>query len=131
MTPELTALTFAALLGVVQFFLYTLPATREQGQEYGLSPRDAEPEQQLSVRSARLRRAFENHLQWLMLFAVAVGIIQMSGQNTGLTATCAWVYLIARVLYVPAYALGLSPWRSMIWMVGFFATIGMLLAALF
>ena len=46
------------------------------------------------------------------------------------TAACAWTYLIARILYVPAYAFGLVPWRSLIWMVGFGATTLMLLAAL-
>jgi uncharacterized MAPEG superfamily protein len=34
------------------------------------------------------------------------------------------------VLYVPAYAAGLVPWRSLIWLVGFLATAAMILAAL-
>ena len=36
----------------------------------------------------------------------------------------------ARILYVPAYYYGLNPWRSLIWAVGFLATLLMLLAAL-
>ncbi|MDP1577536.1 MAG: MAPEG family protein, partial [Cypionkella sp.] len=36
----------------------------------------------------------------------------------------------ARVLYVPAYAFGLRPWRSAIWAVGFFATLTLIVAAL-
>jgi uncharacterized MAPEG superfamily protein len=32
---------------------------------------------------------------------------------------------------VPAYAFGWAPWRSLIWAVGFLATLIMLLAALF
>ena len=32
---------------------------------------------------------------------------------------------------VPAYALGLRPWRSVIWFVGFLATLTLLIAALF
>jgi uncharacterized MAPEG superfamily protein len=46
-----------------------------------------------------------------------------------LTAQCAWAYLIARILYVPAYASGVYLIRSLIWAVGFFATLTMLLAA--
>jgi len=61
---------------------------------------------------------------------LAVLVIQLSGQNTTFTATCAWVYLVARVAYIPAYAFGLSPARSFIWFAGFLATILMLLAAL-
>ena len=41
-----------------------------------------------------------------------------------------FAYLAARILYIPAYALGWSPWRSLIWSVGLLATIVMLLAAL-
>ena len=84
----------------------------------------------MSDRTARLGRAFDNHMEGLLLFAIAVGVIQMSGQNSGLTAACAWVYLMARMLYVPAYAFGWRPGRSVIWAVGFVATILMLLSAL-
>ena len=41
-----------------------------------------------------------------------------------------YTYLAARVAYIPTYYLGLRPWRSLIWAVGFFATLLMLLAAL-
>jgi uncharacterized MAPEG superfamily protein len=46
------------------------------------------------------------------------------------TETCAWAYLAARVAYVPAYAFGLTPWRSVIWAGGLIATTIMLVAAL-
>lgn len=130
MTPELTVLTLAALLQVVQFALYAIPANMEIGPGYTMSPRDREPSKQMSERTARLGRAFDNHFQNLALFTIAVFVIQTSGQNTPLTAACAWVYLIARILYVPAYAYGLKPGRSLIWFIGFLATTVMLLAAL-
>jgi uncharacterized MAPEG superfamily protein len=130
MTPELTALTLAALLQVVQFVLYAVPANRDLGANYTMGSRDHEPGREMSKRTARLGRAFDNHAQNLLLFAIAVVVIQMSGQNTPLTAACAWVYLIARMLYIPAYAYGLNPARSIIWFVGFLATTVMLTAAL-
>ncbi len=130
MTPELTALTLAALLQVVQFLLYSIPANRELGPGYTMSARDSPPSRQMSERTARLGRAFDNHFQGLILFAIAVAVIQMSGQNTTFTATCAWAYLIARIAYVPAYAMGLRPHRSIIWSIGFLATLLMLLASL-
>ena len=43
MTPELTALTLAALLQVVQFILYAVPANREIGPGYTMSARDRDP----------------------------------------------------------------------------------------
>jgi uncharacterized MAPEG superfamily protein len=57
-------------------------------------------------------------------------VITVSGQSTGFTAACAWTYLGARVLYIPAYYFGWAPWRSLIWFVGFTATTLILLAAL-
>ena len=130
MSVELTVLTLAALLQGLQFVVYAVPANREIGPGYTMSARDREPSRKLSDRTARLGRALDNHFEGLILFGIAVGVVQMSAQNTAFTAACAWVYLIARVLYVPAYALGLRPHRSLIWVIGFGATMLMLLAAL-
>ncbi|OAN97435.1 MAPEG family protein [Sulfitobacter geojensis] len=130
MTPELTVLTLAAILQIVQFALYAVPANKELGMGYTMSPRDRDPSRPMSEQTARLGRAFDNHFQGLILFTIAVGVIQMSGQNSGFTAFCAWVYLIARAAYIPAYAKGLVPTRSYIWVAGLLATTLMLLAAL-
>ena len=131
MSTELTALTFAALWQMVAFALFAVPANRDLGPGYTMSARDRDPSQPLSERTGRLQRAYNNHIEWLLLFAIAVTVIEQTGQNTGFTAACAWVYLAARVAYVPAYAFGWRPWRSLIWSVGFLATLLMLLAALF
>jgi uncharacterized MAPEG superfamily protein len=136
MTPELTVLALAGLLQVVQFALMSVPANLELGSGKTLGPRDPDRLgkpliEQVSPRTGRLFRALNNHFEGLILFTLAVVVVTLSGQSSGFTAACAWTYLIARVLYVPAYAFGLVPWRSLIWMVGFAATTLMLLAALF
>ncbi|KPP87450.1 MAG: putative membrane protein [Rhodobacteraceae bacterium HLUCCO07] len=130
MTPELTALTLAALLQAVQFVLYAVPANLELGPGYTMSARDREPSKPLSDKTARLGRALTNHFEGLILFTIAVVVITLTGQATAFTAACAWTYLAARVLYIPAYYFGLRPGRSLIWGVGFLATLLMLLAAL-
>ena len=53
------------------------------------------------------------------------------GEGTWWTGLLAWVYLLARLAYVPAYMMGMSPARSIIWVAGYGATGLMLLAALF
>ena len=136
MTQELTALTLAALLQVVQYVLMSVPANMELGTAKTLSPRDRDRlggglEDLLSPRTGRLYRALGNHFEGLILFTIAVTVITLSNQSTPLTQTCAWLYLGARIAYVPAYAFGFSPWRSLIWSVGFLATLAMLLSALF
>ncbi|WP_050929147.1 MAPEG family protein [Aestuariivita boseongensis] len=135
MTPELTALTLAALLQVVQFVLMAVPANMELGPRKTASPRDRSRmggsiEDLLSDKTARLLRAMNNHFEGLILFTIACVVVTLADQSTPVTAACAWAYLIARIFYVPAYYFGLAPWRSLIWMVGFGATTLMLIAAL-
>lgn len=131
MTDELLVLTLAALLQVVQFAPMAVPANLELGARATLSPRDGESlASQLSPRAARLYRALGNHFEGLILFTIAVVVVTLSAKASPLTATCAWFYLVARVAYIPAYAFGWTPWRSVFWFVGFAATCAMLIAAL-
>ena len=131
MTPELLVLALAGLLQVVQYVLMSVPANLELGTAKTLGPRDdPDLERQLSPRTARLGRALANHFEALVLFTLAVVLVTETGRSTGFTAACAWTYLAARILYVPAYAFGWTPWRSLIWLAGLGATVLMLLAAL-
>lgn len=130
MTPELTALALAFLLQVAQFVAFAIPANMEMGPGYTMSARDRPPSKPMSDRTLRMQRALNNHFEGLLLFAVAVTLVTLSGQATTFTAACGWVYLIARVLYVPAYVLGWRPGRSLIWAVGFTATVLMVISTL-
>ena len=130
MTPELTALALAGLLQVGQYALFAIPANLQLGTGYTSSPRDRPPSRQLSLRTARLQRALTNHFEGLILFTLAVVVVTLGNQSSAVTQYAAYIYLIARVLYVPAYAFGLKPWRSAIWAVGYFATLIMIVAAL-
>ena len=132
MTPELTALALAGLLQVVQFVIMSAAANRELGAAKTTGTRDdINLQSELSPRAGRLVRALDNHFEGLILFTLAVVVVTLSEGSTWLTAACAWTYLAARVAYVPAYVLGLVPWRSVVWTVGFAATVLMILAALF
>lgn len=135
MTPELTALALAGLLQVVQYALMSVPANLELGPGKTTSPRDRDRlggglEDQLSVKTARLYRALNNHFEGLILFTLAIVVVTLSGAGSPLTATLAFTYLAARVAYIPAYYYGWRPWRSLIWLAGFAATALLLLAAL-
>ena len=133
MTPELTALALAVLLQTAQYGWMSIMANRELGVGKTSSPRDYSRlggpiESQVSDKTGRLIRALNNHFEGLILFTAAVVIISLGDKNTGFSAICAWTYLGARILYVPAYYFGLRPWRSLIWFVGFFATLAMILS---
>lgn len=131
MTPELTALALAGLLQAVQFVLFAVPANRDLGTGYTSSARDRPPSRQMSAVTSRLQRAMNNHFEGLILFTLAVVVVTLGDQSSPVTQCAAWAYLGARVLYIPAYALGWRPWRSAIWAVGFTATLTMIVAALF
>lgn len=135
MTTELTVLTLAGLLQIIQFALMAIPANIELGVGKTMSPRDparlGKPlEEQMSLRTGRLKRAMNNHFEGLILFTIACTVITISGQSTAYTGTLTIIYLIARVAYIPAYAFGWTPWRSLIWFAGLVPTTLMLIAAL-
>ena len=121
----------------MRFFTFFEPGngerllSRKRSSSVGLASSAAADLHRTTRDTARLYRALNNHFEGLILFTLAVVVVTLGGAASPLTAACAWIYLIARVAYVPAYWLGLTPWRSIIWVVGFAATVVMLLAALF
>ncbi|WP_394179680.1 MAPEG family protein [Yoonia maritima] len=136
MTPELTVLALAGVLQGIQFCLMAIPANLELGTGKTASPRDPQRlskplMDQASVGTGRLFRAMNNHFEALIMFTIAVVVITLGDKGTGFSAACAWAYLGARVLYIPAYYFGWAPWRSLIWFVGFLSTMLMIISTLF
>ncbi len=128
MPIELKVLGYAALLQLVQFVLMAAPVSAQLGIAYTGGHRDEQL--QATGVPGRLKRAFDNHFEGLILFTIAVLVIVLGDASTGLTEKCAWAYLWARILYVPAYAWGVFLVRSLIWGIGFTATAIMLVVAL-
>jgi uncharacterized MAPEG superfamily protein len=130
MTPALIALALSGLLLAVQLIHVAILANREVGPAYFLTPRDTPPPREFSKGTARLKRAYQNHVEAFPLFAAAVLVAELSGGTGMLTTACAFAYLAARVAFVPAYLYGWTPWRSVFFGVGFVATLIIFLAAL-
>lgn len=128
MPVEVQVLAYAALLQYLQFVLMAVPLNIQLGTQYTGGPRD-EPREATGI-PGRLKRAMDNHFEGLILFTIAVVVVALGDAGSSLTANCAWAYLGARILYVPAYASGVPLLRSAIWFVGFAATFVMLLGAL-
>ena len=129
MIPELTVLALAVLLLLVQLAWAATRANLEVGSSWFLSPRD-EPAPELSRGTNRLKRAYANHVEALVPFAAVALLVAASDQSSPVTAACAWIYLAARVLYVPAYLYGWVPGRSILYGLGYVATGLMAVAAL-
>ncbi|MDJ0654649.1 MAG: MAPEG family protein [Xanthomonadales bacterium] len=128
MPVELKVLGYAALLQFLQFVLMAVPVNLQLGVTYTGGNRDVP--QPITGVAGRLKRAMDNHFEGLILFTIAVLVVVLGEASTPLTQNCAWAYLWARILYIPAYASGVFLVRSLVWSVGFGATAVMLVAAL-
>jgi uncharacterized MAPEG superfamily protein len=128
MPTELTVLALAGLLQVVQIVLMSIPANMQLGTNKTGGPRDGGLE--LTGMAGQLHRAMNNHFEGLVLFTIAVVVVTLGEQSSAYTETCAWVYLGARVFYIPAYVIAISYLRTIVWLVGFGATVAMIAAAL-
>ncbi len=78
--------------------------------------RDHLPE--MSVVAGRLERAKNNMLEALPIFLALALLALVKGGDQGDVAHAASIFLIARVVYVPAYVSGVPMLRSLTWLVG-------------
>jgi uncharacterized MAPEG superfamily protein len=116
MTTELTLLAWTLVLALVQIMLTANLRTAETGIQYNASARDGEAPPPRPV-TARLQRAQANLFETLPLFIGAVLIAHVSGSEGDLTLWGCWMYLVARIVYIPLYAAGIPYVRSLVWLV--------------
>ncbi len=116
MTTELTVLAWTLVLALVQILLASTLRTNETGLPYNMSARDADapPPGRLTARAQRAQR---NLFETLPLFAAAVLIAHVANIHTSLTVLACWLYLGARIVYLPLYVLGVPVLRSLVWAV--------------
>lgn len=110
-----TTILLVLLLYMLQIFLQETSRYRFDLREI-IGNRDRPPE--LSIIAGRLERARDNMLESLPIFLTLALLALIMGQDTNDMATAATVFLLARVIYVPAYASGIPLLRSIVWLVG-------------
>ena len=120
MSSELQILGLYGLVVIVTILAQVLAAQAQVGLPMLLAPRDDGPK--LTGVAGRLERAQLNSIVAMALFAPAILILAQKGISTSSTLMAAQAFLIARILYVPIYAIGL-PWaRTIAWLIGFLVT---------
>jgi uncharacterized MAPEG superfamily protein len=108
-------------------YLFSGPGTGSR-LKIALGARDTQPP--LSTMGARVERALTNMHEALPVF-LALAVLHVSlGLQNELAVQGAWLFLIARILYVPAYVAGVFGLRSTIWVASWIG-LGMMTAALF
>lgn len=78
--------------------------------------RDNQPD--LSILAGRLDRAKDNMLEILPIFLSLAILALIKGGDISEETHAASVFLISRLVYVPAYASGVPMVRSLVWLVG-------------
>ena len=116
-------LTLGVVLGLVHIVAASHAASFQRGYRWTSGPRD-EPTPSLRGVARRLDRALRNFLETFPLFAAVVLVAHVSETHNALTEWGSRLYLWGRVAYVPLYAAGVPPVRSLVWNV---ATVGIML----
>lgn len=70
----------------------------------------------MSIIAARLDRAKNNMLEALPLFLTLALLALIKGGDTSQAVHGAAIFLLARVIYVPAYVSGIPMLRSVVWL---------------
>jgi uncharacterized MAPEG superfamily protein len=120
---EIAILGWSVVLLLVQIILQAV-STYDLGP-YLLGPRD-DNRQSGKVMAGRLKRALENLLETYPAFVALALALAVTGKTGGIAATGAWVWLIARIVYVPLYAFGVPVVRTLAWCVSIVGLVMML-----
>lgn len=108
----------ALLLLLVQVFLPGYYLTQQVGPAAQMGPRDELPEPSQGL--GRARRALANLQETLPIFLVLAVLAIVFDAQGWLALAGAAIYLLGRVGHVVSYVAGLSPWRSICFLVGLF-----------
>lgn len=113
MKPELTLLTCAVLLALVQAVIAVLGTLMQVGLPMLAGNREGLPE--IKGWGGRAARAHRNMLENLVLFAALVLVAVAAGRTNAMTLLGAQIFVWARLVYAGVYILGL-PWvRTAVW----------------
>lgn len=116
------------VLAVYMVQLFLQETSRFRFDLWGIvGNRDNLPE--MSVVAGRLNRAKNNMQEALPIFLALALVALINGGDTSKVAHAASIFLVARVVYVPAYVSGVPILRSFVWLVGV-ASLAMMALAL-
>ena len=116
MNAELSALAWGCILALVHIFAAVRVKTRQYGTKWNVGARDEElPPPQPIV--GRLASAQANFFETFPIFAAAALIVSLADLADRWTAIGAWLWLGARIVYLPLYAMGLPVVRTIVFLV--------------
>ena len=112
MPTEIRILAFGALLLLVHIFAAVHLKTRQYGAKWNMGARD-EAVPPLGPVAGRLARAQANFLETFPIAIVALLGVVIANRTSASTALGGWIWLGARVVYLPLYAFGVPVVRTL------------------
>jgi uncharacterized MAPEG superfamily protein len=116
MPIELKILALGALLLFVHIMAAALLKTKQYGSKWNVGARD-EALPPLGPLAGRLDRAQANFQENFPIAIVALLAVAVAGRTSYWTAIGGWIWLGARIIYLPLYAAGIPVIRTLTWMV--------------
>ena len=112
----LVLLALSVALLVFHISLQGMLATRELGSQWNAGPRDdaREPVGKLAGRAARASANYRETYPGFVALALALAL---AGDPSGWGLVGAWLWFVARLVYIPLYLAGIPYIRSLVWLV--------------
>jgi uncharacterized MAPEG superfamily protein len=117
MPVELKILALGALLLFIHIFIATRFKTAQYGRQWNVSARDEALPAPNPV-SGRLIRAQANFEETFPIAIVALLGVVVAGKTSAATEIGGWVWLGARLVYLPLYWAGIPVVRTIVWAIG-------------
>ncbi len=114
MAFELKMLVWSTVLGIVYVLVAATFGTMQRGLKWNASNRDGDAKPLVGV-AARVDRASRNFLETFVFFVAAVLALLVAQKANATSAMGAHMYFMARVLYLPIYAIGIPYLRTLVW----------------
>jgi uncharacterized MAPEG superfamily protein len=112
MPTEIQILAWGAILLLVHIIAAAQVRTREYGLKWNIGARD-EAVPPPGALSGRLARAEANFLETLPIAIIALLGVVVANRTSSTTALGGWIWLGARVAYLPLYAAGIPVVRTL------------------
>ena len=125
MPIELRIAAFGALLLFIHIFVAIRFKTAQYGRKWNVGARD-EALAPANAMTGRTARAQANFLETFPIAVVALIGVVVANRTSPTTALGGWIWLGARVVYLPLYMAGIRVVRTIVWAISMIG-IGMVL----
>ena len=119
---ELTCLELSVILWLAHVLTQAITARGEFGDDYLFSPRDGKVSAK-GLNLGRATRALHNYIENYVPFVAVDLALIATGHTGGIGAT---IWIIARIIYLPMYMMGVKYVRTACWVVGVIGLLMML-----